>query len=300
MHPRPSPHNSQILSSPGSQDQEFTLFDVLQFLRRGKRLLVGSTLAGLLVGSALGILLPDRYSAEGSIQMAVVANEPVETPATLAEKLKLPSYYSSEIFHACGVSAAAKPGEALARKVNATLNRTAPLVGVTFEDKSPDRAEKCLQALIAHVAANQWKQAEPVVNATRQQFTTLKARLEEVEKFKTNLGTHASGFLSGDAKAGTNALVLPALSSSNQEIRELLTEISKLEILLSPTKTRPASFVTPIYVSETRTTQKRVMFALAFTAGGLFLGIAGLILLGVWRQIKQNGRGISDTSLPSA
>lgn len=287
MHPHPPSPNSQFHSSTGLQDREPALLDVLQALRNGKRVLVGSTLAGLLAGSALAIFLPERHSAEASIQMAMVANEPVELPSTLTEKLKLPSYYSKEVFQACGVSNAKKPGETLSRKINAALNRTAPMVNLSFEDGNPDKAEDCLQTLQAYIAANQWKQAEPAVTATRQQLATLKSRLEEVEKFKANLGSHVSGYLSGDVKAGSNAMVLPALASSNQEIRELLTEINKLEISLSPTKTRPASFVTPIYVSETRPLSKRVLFGLALTAAGLFLGIAALIVRGAWRQLKQ-------------
>jgi hypothetical protein len=44
-----------------------------------------------------------------SIQMATVANNPVEAPAVLLEKMKLPTYFSVGTLKACDLMEAANP-----------------------------------------------------------------------------------------------------------------------------------------------------------------------------------------------
>jgi uncharacterized protein involved in exopolysaccharide biosynthesis len=62
---------------------EISLIELLLFLKTSGGNIVKSTLACLLVGGAHYFFMPKIYKASATIEMAIVAGETVEAPATL-------------------------------------------------------------------------------------------------------------------------------------------------------------------------------------------------------------------------
>lgn len=282
MKEQQSPDTTPPVLRPGATLDEISLHAGVRRLRQGWKVLLATTLAGLAIGGGYGMLAPERFEASASIQVAMVGNEPVETPGTLAEKLKMAPYYSEGMLEACGLSKLENPREQLARKLRPTVNRVAPMVGVRFEHPTPEGAEKCLSTLVNFVRGNQAVLAEPMLKTKSDQLAALKERLKEVEDLKTALSDKTSGRGANGLQGGESALVLAALASANQEIRQLISEIGKLQISLSIAHTRPAVLVAPIYVEEMLPASKRLLVAVAASFAGFMFGLLVLIARKAW------------------
>jgi hypothetical protein len=284
--------NSPPLSTP-DEVIGISLHDVLLFVRDGRAWLITAAAAGLLAGLAYALSAPDKFQAAASVQVAMVANEAVEPAATLAEKLKLPLYYSSETHKACGLANAPDPGEELAKRLTPVVNRSAPLVSIRFEAETAEAAEHCLKAVLTHVQANQAQLAKPLLDAKSVQLNAFKKRLKNAEEVQQELTEKVAGAVSSRDKSSTPALLLAALSSTNQDIKEMITEISKLEAGLSATQTREAGLATPVYVRDIRTSLNRVFAVLEGAIAGLFLGLATLLTRNALRGAQRRVQAVS-------
>ena len=85
-----------------AKDDEISLIEVLLFIKASGGNIVKSTLVCFLAGGAFYFSAPKKYEASATIEMAKVAGEPVEAPAVLLEKMKLPLYFSLATLQACG------------------------------------------------------------------------------------------------------------------------------------------------------------------------------------------------------
>ena len=69
-----------------ADEDEISLIDILLFLKASVGNIVKSTCVCLLAGGAYYFSVPKMYEASATIEMAMVAGEPVKTPAVLLEK----------------------------------------------------------------------------------------------------------------------------------------------------------------------------------------------------------------------
>ena len=171
---------TNIPSEP-SADDEISLLDILQFFI-DNRIFIGVVVAlsGAL-GLGLGFWLPAQYEATMNIQMAMVANSPVEAPAQVVEKMKLPLYFSSATWTACDTDEDTTPSRTLAKKLNPLLNKNAPFIGLSYRAESPESAKNCLQAVLEDVRYKQALLADPIIKQKQVFLGTLKEKLEAAE-----------------------------------------------------------------------------------------------------------------------
>ena len=77
-----------------ADEDEISLTDILLFLKASGGNILKSTCVCLLAGGAYYFSVPKMYQASATIEMATVEGVPIETPAALLEKMKLPLYFS--------------------------------------------------------------------------------------------------------------------------------------------------------------------------------------------------------------
>jgi len=136
-------------------EDEISLLDIIQFFIDNKLHIAISTFACGALGLAYGLITPPKYEASMSLQMAVVANTPVEAPAVLLEKMKLPTYFSVETLNACKMTDSTNPGAELSKQLKPLVNKNAPFITTSFRAPSTDEAKTCLQAVLADVRSQQ-------------------------------------------------------------------------------------------------------------------------------------------------
>jgi len=206
--------------------------------------------------------------------MAAVAGKPIETAPILAEKLKLPLYYSNNTFKACRIeNALPSPGDFLAKQLNPIANKNAPIVSIRFKGGTADDARLCLESVVSDITNQQNTLLTPILNIKQSQFHALQQKLEASEKLITLLPVKDGKLVFDDSKFSGSALLLGTLLSKENGIRELRNEINEMQIALAVPQTQGTTLVTPIYAPDVKAEPKRALIMLASAICGLFLGV---------------------------
>ena len=267
-------------------EDEISLLDIIQFFIDNKVFIGAATALSGLVGLILGFWLPPQYEATMNIQMAMVANAPVEAPSLVVEKMKLPLYFSASTWDVCDTDQEMTPSRTLAKKLNPILNKNAPFIGLSYRAESPDAAKKCLQAVLDDFRNKQQIIADPIIKQKQTYLLTLKdnhAAAEAVAKFFTS---QKQDMQFKDDRFSANALILATRLSKENEVKDLRNQIVDLEISLTPPQTQETFLAAPLFASPQKVApSKSLILAIALMAG-FMLGIFGVLVRKAWITIK--------------
>jgi uncharacterized protein involved in exopolysaccharide biosynthesis len=261
-----------------SIEDEISLKDIVDFLVESWKTIVVGGVAGGLLGLGNAVTTPAKYQATANIQVAKIAGADVEAPATLLEKLNMPMFYSQKTYAACNLMEKLEPGEVIAKTLKPTLAKTAPIITISFQEKSPEDAKKCLEGVLNDVRFNQNILAKPIFESKTNQLLNLKLKLESAERIVKTLPKNNAGFDFSDSKFSASTLLLATTLSKENEIQDLRTAINDLEIALVEPQTREAFLTTPIYAPGQKVSPKRDMIVLVGLMAGLFIGL--LLMMG--------------------
>lgn len=256
---------------------EISLLDIYMFLKDGWKLIALSTLFFSLIGVAYALLVTPIYEATANIEMAVVANSAVEAPVVLAEKLKIPTYYSNETVSACGNENSKASGESLAQDLKPVVNKNAPILILSYKSQSTDNAKKCLQATLENIRIEQNKISKSILTSKQYLLKSLEDKLESAEKFKHQYGGKALSLDFDDSRFSASTLLMTTLLANNREIVDLRNQIFELKSALSAPQTRDTYLSAPIYASSMRVEPRRGRIVLGAAFGGMLLGLFFLL-----------------------
>lgn len=264
--------------------------ELLLFLKTSGGNIVKSTLACLLVGGAHYFFMPKMYKASATIEMAMVAGETVETPATLLQKMKMPLYFSPSTHQICGSDGDFDSESKFFDKIKPSINKSAPFVSFVTQAQSSREAKACLNAVIAEVSSNQDAISKPLLEQKKQNLQKLTVGLKFAEEvIKPFLASKAN-------KNNPTDEIFSVRNMSNifrgiDSINSLRVKISAIENELVAPKTRSARLVGSVYAPELPV-NKRPFYTLGLClALGLILGllVTGVtrVLPDVWRLMLE-------------
>lgn len=261
----------------GNENAEISLLDMYMFFRDGWKWMAASTLTCALAGVAYALFATPVYEATANIEMAVVANAVVEQPAVLAEKLKIPTYYSNETINACGSDESQASGESLAQELKPAVNKNAPVLIISYRSRSADNAKECLDAVLQNIRLDQNKISRPMLSLKQHLLKNLESRLESAEKVKHQLGGRTLRFDFNDPKFSASTLLMSTLLANDKEISDLRNQIFELNAALSDPQTKEAYLSAPIYAPSKRVEPRRSRIVIGATLAGIFLGLFFLL-----------------------
>ncbi len=267
-------------------EDEISLLDIIQFFIDNKLHIAISTFACGALGLAYGLITPPKYEASMSLQMAVVANTPVEAPAVLLEKMKLPTYFSVGTLNACKMTDSTNPGADLSKELKPLVNKNAPFITTSFRAPSTDEAKTCLQAVLADVRSQQKILAEPIIKQKQSHLSNLKERLSTAEQVAKYLSSQKQDFQFKDDKFSANALILATRLTKDTEIKDLRNQIVDLELALSEPQTRETYLAAPMFSSPHKVAPSRILILAIALMAGFMLGIFGVLGRKAWVSIK--------------
>jgi uncharacterized protein involved in exopolysaccharide biosynthesis len=273
-------------------EDEISLLYIVDFFRESWKQILVSGIVGGTLGVGYALISPSIYQATANITVAKVAGSDVETPSVLVEKLKMPMYYTQSTFTACNVMDRSEPGDAIAKGLKPTLLKNAQMISITYKEKSTEDAKKCLEGVLSDIRTNQNILAKPILENKNNQLTNLKQKLESAEKFLKILRTKNPNFDFSDSKFSASLLLLATTLNKENEVNDLRTQISDLEIALAEPQTKEAFLTTPIYAPSARVEPKRSRIVLLGGIAGGVLAIAYLLGRRVWLKIKIPNKAI--------
>ena len=265
-------------------DDEISLIDILLFLKASGGNIVKSTLICLLSGGVYYFFVPKMYEASATIEMATVAGEPVESPAVLLEKMKLPLYFSPATLQACGSDGGLSSQAKFVDKIKPSINKSAPMVSFVTQAPSTQEAKACLSAAIAEVSNNQDAIAKPLLQQKKQKLQQLSEQLKLTEEIGKTITVPKGNSNVSDAQFSARTLNLSLSTANATEIYGLRSQIGTLENALIAPQTHSVALASSVYAPEVYI-KKRPLFTLGFClALGVFLG---LLVTGVQRVVPE-------------
>lgn len=281
-------NHSQFSKQPnlGMRDDELSLRDVLDFLKQAWRWLAAGATAGLIGAVGLVLITPSQYEVTAVIQPATVGLPTTTTTTTTKgadvepvvqtlERLKIATFYTSEMVQVCQVASA----HALASGLKPSLVKGNSLIQLNYRATSKAEAEACVNAVVARLAKSQSMIVAPIIKTLEEQLAQSRLRLREAKEFQAQLEKRA-------ASADTSSLLMLSALAKREEIEHLQKQILELEVQLSAPLTQPLQLLEPIYASEWPVATKRLSTLAGGVFGGLVLGGLAFFARRSW-QVRQ-------------
>ncbi len=270
-----------------SLEDEISFKDIIDFLSESWKVIALSAIVGGLLAAGKALITPPKYQAFANIQVAKVAGSDVEAPSILVEKLKIPTYYSTESYSACKVMDTIEPGEVIAKNLKPILLKTAPIINFSYIEGSREDAQKCLESVLNDVRNNQKLLARPIIESKKNHLDSLKKKLDAAEKIVKTWPAKNEIFDFSDSNFSASALFLATILSKENEVQDLRTQINDLEILLLEPQTREAFLTTPIFSPKQKVLPKRAGILMGGVIAGLLFGLFFMITKRNWYSIRR-------------
>lgn len=256
-------------------DDEISLWDIVNFLKDGWRWLAGGVVAGAVGAVGFVLVTPSQFEATAIVQPATVGMPTTTTTTTTRgaevepviqtlERFKLPTFYDEAMLQACQ----APSRQALSGSVKASQVKGNALIQVSYRAPTAAVAEACVNAVVGQLTQSQTAIAEPLIKTLEEQLVLTKKQLTEAEGFQGQLEKRVTS-----SNDGVSLLMLNTFSK-REEIVRLQKLLVEQKVQLSPPLTQPMQMLEPIYVPERPVAPKK----LPVLAGGLF---GGLVLGGL-------------------
>ncbi|BBU67989.1 hypothetical protein ICHIJ1_03910 [Fluviibacter phosphoraccumulans] len=262
--------NPQEMNLPSQDDDEISLWDIVEFLKEGWRWLTGGVVVGAVGAVGFVLVTPSQFETTAIVQPATVGmptttttrGAEVEPVAQTLERLKLPTFYDEAMLQACQ----APSRQALSGSVKASQVKGNALIQVSYRAPTTALAEACVNAVVGQLTRSQTTMAEPVIKTLEEQLVLTKKQLTEAEGFQGQLEKRAAS--SAD---GASLLMLNALSK-REEIVRLQKLLIEQKVQLSAPLTQPMQLLEPIYAPERPVAPKKLPVLAGGLLGGLVLG----------------------------
>ncbi len=260
-------------------EDEISIIDILRFFIDGWKAMLSFTVIGALLGIGYVATGTPQYKATAIIAPALVSGTYVETLVDLRRKLKIPTYYSSETYKACGLEDAATNGSALVEILVPTLKKDEALDQIEFVSKSNVTNTNCLNSVLDDIRIDHAILAKPIIKSSSDKLNNLKQRLLEARALKdlyndrilnmslVNLNNFLAGIL----------FYKSARTEAETNIANLVNQIDDLTTSFTEPHTQPTKFVKPIFTSNIQIDSKRMMKVLAAIFIGLLFSIIYLV-----------------------
>lgn len=263
------------------QTDGISLKDIVDLLKRNRRLIVIWGFVGLLFSAAYVALTPKKYEARWQLQMAQIVNSSsnsysysysnIEESSALAQRLRTSTTYPVEVQQSCSMPENGEVGDYLdgALKVEAVKN-VANAVDMKVGAPSLDQAKKCAEAIVAMIVAQQSSLIEERFAGRQAQLEQYRRALREEQQQletikKSELGNF--GYLAQ----------LDKLSWLRGRIDAL-----QEEAMLS--QKHPAKLIAPMYVPSKPVSSKAGLVLLLGVSLGLMLGVLYALVWDGWRK----------------
>jgi LPS O-antigen subunit length determinant protein (WzzB/FepE family) len=267
-----------------SFDDEISIADIIHFFKSHRKMILIFVIIGALLGGLCPNFIAPTYKASALISPAKVAGNFVVTPNFSVTQLTMNSFYSKETFLNCNPDFYKDKDidYNISTLVKASVTKDGGLIQLLMQNKNKIFIKNCLNSVIDDIVANQNNIAEPLVQSANNQLSFLKEKLKNTEEFKAELnGKKIKELKISKEKFPVDFLYMNMILFNDKEIQQILSEINKIKVDLSPEKTKPANNVLPINFEK-----KSPLTPKLGALFGLFLGLCLGILIALIKQMK--------------
>ena len=279
---------SENVALPAQEKQlneELSLYDIVVFLRKNYRILLGGALLGIVLGLCAALLLPTEWEATALIRVGQSGNadktlnsiQPVlvEPALQVLDRIKNKSF-QKEVMKKIGLSQNEDDdkNKLFRNSLKAKLEKS-DLISINIRGLSADSAKLHLDTVVNQLKSIHTKMLAPTINRWRQEFAAIELELKvtnaDLQRLTKSLdGSSESLNPSSFAQA---ALLSNIIIAREGELRDFRDRKLLLEEMLSPERTFATSVIGQVEISNKAVYPKKSFFAIAGLIIGLFLGV---------------------------
>ena len=264
-------------------NDELSLKNIVDVIKRNQRLIIFLGIAGLLLSTAYIVLTPSKYEAHLQMQMAQFVkphsaasltfdyNGSVEEPVILIQRLRAPTTYPVEVQQSCGLFEGQEFGDYLdgTLKVDVIKN-VVNVVEMKVHASSPEQARKCTEAIVAMISAQQSDLIKERLSGHQARLAQYQKALQEEQQQLGRIKKSEPGSF--------------GYWDRLDKLGWLRTRIDALqgEVLIS--QMYPTKLIAPIYVSSKSVSPKVGLVLLCGLTLGLMLGLLFALGREGWRR----------------
>ena len=264
-------------------DDEISLFDLVEILRKRWLWIAGLALASAAVAFIACQFVPNQYQASTLIQIGRLGNIPfgsgsgsgsdVESPQTLAERANS-SGFAQRLKSTVGNGAS----------LQATAVKNTKLVKLDVRAATPERARQVTEAVIRLLQEDHAVLAEPIERALSKAINQANKELELVTQAIAQLNKQGQQAANGKADPLSYIIFNQAQQQLNDRRLELVAKVNQAEANLLEQSNFKTGPVTPIYASDSPVYPKTNLVTLVALLAGGFLGVLGVFVLNAYEN----------------
>lgn len=276
--------NVALMIRDGRFDDELSLLDLVAFVRRNIRILLGGSLIGGALGLGIAFSLHAQWEAIALIRIGQLGNvgnvgnvgSPVEPPLQLVDRIKNKSF-QKEVLKRLRMSVDDHNVDVKCfhDSLKVKLEKS-ELINLKLEAGSADEAKLKMNAVVNELKEIHKKMSSPTITRLQQELVTIDLELShasvESERLRKSLEASNS---QNEITFSQAALVSNLLLAREGELRGLRDRKRVLEEQLSPERTFSTDIFGRVEVSTEPVFPKKLLFA----AAGLLLGLILSVLL---------------------
>lgn len=274
------------------QDDEISLFDLWEKLRKGWKAVVGGVALGI-GGALLAIaLIPPRYEALAVVQVGLlgqvgqfkISGQPVEPPIQAVERMKTLAF-QRRVAEVLGdqkwLDQITRTGTTKALEVQvikATANLDVPLIDMRVSADSRELALKKAQAVIAELIRSHGELAQPALNRMRADLAIAREKLKNAEHDLDALNKLVAATGIKDDRFTKLSLMTSLRIQKEAEIFSQRQLVMALETAFEAPATQPAKAIEEVFVSDKPVSPQKALLLALGGIGGLLAGMLWVLI----------------------
>ena len=285
--------NAALVTQDDEFDEEFSLLDLVAFVRQHSLILLGGALIGGVLGLVIAFALPAKWEANAIIRVGQfgkveVKGEAIEPPLQVVDRIKNKSF-QNDVLKSLGLATDEdEPDAKLFRDTLKVKLEKSELINLSLRGMSADEAKQNMSAVVKELKNIHIRMSAPTVSRWHQELESIELELKkasnEADRLAKSLGGQSDAL--SDRNFSQAALLSNILIAREVELRSFRDRKRVLEEQLSPERTFPTDVMGRIEVSEKPVFPKKSLFTLA----GLFIGLLlGLLLSILWSTGSRSG-----------
>jgi uncharacterized protein involved in exopolysaccharide biosynthesis len=263
-------HSKMMSGVHENKAREFTLTDLIDFFRQSWILVLSSAAIGLVGSLTFLANAPEQFEATVSIQVAQLTQNlekgiaiGIETPTMLAERLRSPSSYSSDVLRSCS-NGQDGSAEALIESLKiSTRHDLDSVVNITLRRANKDLARQCVTRIFEMIHAQHMAMLESRLGVLQKD---LESNQERLRSYQESMGKMEKGGLALTVNYLLHIQLVTNLTDKIIDIERIKNSVT------------PARLISPVYVTPHPVSPNRDHVIMLGLLAGVLLGM--LIAIG--------------------
>ncbi|GAB1232703.1 Wzz/FepE/Etk N-terminal domain-containing protein [Ferrigenium sp. UT5] len=259
---------------PIIENDEISLWDIIDFFRNNAGLIAAVTVAVFLLAVAYVQFAPKKYEASSVVQMAKFKGLDIETPSALGERLRHAASYSSTALTECGIANPDAVGDYLGGMIKTSTLKTLPdTLDLRVRTATPARAKQCLESVVGLIGKQQYDMVEEQLQGGNLQLAGYRQSLaDEMHQLERVRKTDVA-----------NIAYLARLD----QLSALRSRIDELESRNALAHASPTKLAVPISTSGSPVSPRVKLSLLIGLLLGIALGIALALAKTAWHTLNR-------------